>query len=196
MNIWTKEDHQKLVEAEKAVDELTQRMRAYSKAVGDVLEKHHIYAEDGNQNLDIASLRKALEPFDPSVAAASAAATGPVVQDGEFIQWSGGKCPVDGQTVVGYRMRNGRYHAGMARMLRWDHRVIDSDIVCYCVLGEGWIRWDGGARPVVSESEIEFLRRDGFCRTDAKARELRWEHLYAHDDIIAYKVVEQKTVDT
>ena len=59
---------------------------------------------------------------------------------GDWIEWAGGECPVDEETVVDYILREGGIDYVKAESLlclaragdlRWNHRSDDSDIIAY-----------------------------------------------------------------
>ena len=49
----------------------------------------------------------------------------------DYIEWKGGKCPVDGNVIVNIELRDGRRAAGEAFQYTWFHDGSDSDIVGY-----------------------------------------------------------------
>lgn len=51
--------------------------------------------------------------------------------DDGWIPWSGGKQPVDGDTVVFFRYRDGEESMLAARYCDWTHEGNDSDIIAY-----------------------------------------------------------------
>lgn len=55
--------------------------------------------------------------------------------------------------------------------------------------GDGWIKWEGGKRPVSVEKTVEVFLADGTRDTDF-AVNLYWHHGGASYDIVAYRVVE------
>lgn len=61
---------------------------------------------------------------------------------------------------------------------------------------EGWIEWDGGARPVDFDTHVDVKFRDGDISKDNCAGNWRWKHTSAQvDDIIAYRIIDFKDVD-
>lgn len=52
----------------------------------------------------------------------------------EWIEWKGGECPVDGDTLVAYELRDGRRNCNKAGWLGWFHYGSDIDIIAYCPL--------------------------------------------------------------
>lgn len=55
----------------------------------------------------------------------------------EWIEWNGGKCPVDGKTVVEARLRGGEITAAKsARSFGWENEYLSFDIVAYRVIEE------------------------------------------------------------
>ena len=55
----------------------------------------------------------------------------------DFIGWSGGNCPVSENTMVEFKVRDGRISKSLASDLMWDHVKKESsvDIVGYRVIG-------------------------------------------------------------
>jgi hypothetical protein len=53
-----------------------------------------------------------------------------------WVEWSGGKCPVDQDAEVFVQLRFRRMEDGPARAheYRWDHRDTDGDIIAYRVM--------------------------------------------------------------
>lgn len=129
MTYWTKQDRERLTALEKECDSLAARMHAHNKAVGDVMAKHDVFAETSWDRVDIAALRKALEPFDPTFQADTARAAG-------WIEWTGGECPVEHGTVVTVLHRSGEEYtcpAGTRYAESWGCQGRTSDIVAYRV---------------------------------------------------------------
>lgn len=56
-----------------------------------------------------------------------------VVEEREWIEWHGGECPVEGDTLVNVRLRDGSRIGGATRAdrLSWGHEGIWSDIVVW-----------------------------------------------------------------
>ena len=52
----------------------------------------------------------------------------PAATVGEWIEWKGGKCPVEAKVEVEYRCQNGGKYTGIAGNLRWD---CTDDIIAY-----------------------------------------------------------------
>lgn len=63
-------------------------------------------------------------------------------EEGEWIEWKGGECPVDPEAIVKVRYRPMRFHPegppgeGMdhARSVRWSHGNNAGDIIAYRVV--------------------------------------------------------------
>jgi len=51
-----------------------------------------------------------------------------------WIEWSGGECPVYGGALVLTEWKNGRHDSGLARLLDWVKRDRGNDIVRYTVI--------------------------------------------------------------
>jgi hypothetical protein len=127
MNIWTKEDQQKLEEVKKACDALADRQSAYTVELDKVLADHRLLRLGLINDVDIASLRKALEPFDPSLAEKAPA-------DDGWITWTGGECPTEASTKILVKLRSGEVEDGSAGDYRWDHLGACIDIVAFKIL--------------------------------------------------------------
>ncbi|MBW9334533.1 hypothetical protein FEE59_13525 [Herbaspirillum sp. RU 5E] len=55
----------------------------------------------------------------------------------EWIEWKGGECPVDGNIFVTIKYRDGEIEEDWpARFYRWDHRILDDDIIAYRIVKE------------------------------------------------------------
>ena len=57
-------------------------------------------------------------------------------------------------------------------------------------LGDGWIEWGGGKRPVPEDAMVEIKYNSGAVFTDF-AKHNNWEHVYAWSNIVAYRVIEE-----
>lgn len=57
--------------------------------------------------------------------------------------------------------------------------------------GDGWIEWDGSNPygPGLNDKKLEVRTRDGGTYID-KVSSFVWTHIYAHSDIIAYRIIE------
>lgn len=47
----------------------------------------------------------------------------------DWTEWTGGKCPVDGRTIVEAGFRDGSNDVLLAMSIRWDHRHSESDVL-------------------------------------------------------------------
>lgn len=117
--------------------------------------------------------------------------------ENEFIDWQGGKCPVDPDTIVQVRLSgNDGYFIRRAGDLRWCHTNYSGDIVAYHVvkdvrpkveIPEGFTPWNGGERPFYPWEHIEVVFDDD-TGGSWRAGELRWT--YDKDlarNIVAYR---------
>jgi len=121
----------------------------------------------------------------------------------EFIDWSGGECPVDKDTIVNVRLWSGDVIVNRkAGEFDWQHNSFGGDIIAYRVAQEkgkqmsgenDFIIWQGGERPVPPETMVEILLRVG-GRTSVKhhAGDVTWHKTGLGGDIIAYRVVEEE----
>jgi hypothetical protein len=55
-------------------------------------------------------------------------------------------------------------------------------------LPEGFIPWLGGERPVADGTVVDYVMRDGYVIRESRAKNLRWKHINADCDIIAYRI--------
>jgi hypothetical protein len=53
---------------------------------------------------------------------------------------------------------------------------------------EGFIPWHGGECPVAEETAVDYVMRDGYVIRESRAKNLRWKHINADCDIIAYRI--------
>jgi len=62
-------------------------------------------------------------------------------------------------------------------------------------LGEGWIHWDGGGRPVGPYASVEILMEDGEKIRRKYANTISWRNDlgWPYRRIIAYRVVDEET---
>lgn len=79
----------------------------------------------------------------------------------EWVLWEGGACPVDGETVVKVRGRNGSFCTKKAKLFNWKHKgfsldvfAFPYDIVAYCVVKED-LATKGVRTPTIDQ---EFMR--------------------------------------
>lgn len=57
--------------------------------------------------------------------------------DGEWIDWRGGECPVDGNKIVDIKLRDGEeVHGDKADILDWHHYGVSDDIIAYRIIPE------------------------------------------------------------
>lgn len=135
MNTWTKEDQRKLEEAQNTVAELSQRKLNYVVGLSKVLSSHGLCTRHDLTSLHVTALRKALEPFDPSLIDVAPAAPA----DDGWTTWEGGECPVPGHAVVEAKLRDGSLRSNTrAYCLRWGHlkAYSDWDVIAYRVTGQ------------------------------------------------------------
>lgn len=66
------------------------------------------------------------------------------------------------------------------------------DLVREIVVGEGWNTWNGGVMLAQGDVMVDIVTRDGaafnYIVRGAKAFALRWPHIGAPDDILAYRI--------
>lgn len=118
----------------------------------------------------------------------------------DFIDWQGGICPVELETLVEVKFSGGgpttaRRPAGV---FNWAHNHYNGDIIAYRVIEapkpqvntpDGFTPWSGGEIPVGFWALVSVVLRNG-NRGSCPAADLNWSHTGSTDDIIAYRVVE------
>lgn len=57
---------------------------------------------------------------------------------------------------------------------------------------EGWIKWQGGTRPVPDTTPVQYVLRNGDSSTMMAGR-LAWNHRGSESDIIAYRIINPTT---
>ena len=55
---------------------------------------------------------------------------------------------------------------------------------------DGWIKWEGGKRPVDADTLVDCNLRDGYVEGCQKASFFDWSDIDSDTDIIAYRIVE------
>ena len=124
----------------------------------------------------------------------------------DWIEWSGGECPVLPDALVEIRRRDGSETAtNEPTRHRWAYLYTTSghDIVAYRVVSEGpkdetgvWIKWSGGERPVDGSTmvDVEFAGGGENVGWADQFSQDQWRGRGNYDDIIAYRVVPQNPV--
>jgi hypothetical protein len=133
-------------------------------------------------------------------------------QSGQWIEWSGGFCPVIYSTLVEVRYPDGCTAMGSAELYDWGsgsrgivaYRVIPegtaletvkaqqkeiADLRAKLDKAEGWIEWTGGACPVDGDQLVQARVRNGRL-ISTNADDLGWWHDGNWGDIIAYRLAE------
>lgn len=122
-------------------------------------------------------------------------------EENDFIIWQGGPCPVDLETVVEVKLSGGDVVRMQAGLFHWQRSSHAGNIIAYRVIEapkpkveipEGFTPWAGGACPVDAKARVEFIMRAGDTNKIAPASVLRWNDAGLDDDIIAYRVIEDK----
>ena len=62
-------------------------------------------------------------------------------------------------------------------------------------LGDGWIEWGGGKRPIPKDAVVEIQFPDGETSM-GNAGSFDWEHTYECGNIVTYRVIEASHADT
>lgn len=117
-----------------------------------------------------------------------------------FTPWEGGECPLPAGTEIDVVLRNGSQGSGLAGGHRWTHGQNLGDIIAYRVrviepakpqvkIPEGFTPWSGGERPIPGDTRFEMILRNGYMFTGLSSS-CRWWHNNMHNDIIAYRVIE------
>lgn len=127
--------------------------------------------------------------------------------DDGWIDWAGGKPPVDNATVVDLKFRAGEIASGVeAGKYYWPHTGYEHDIVAYRICSEqaaeaeepltgtgvdGWIDWPGGECPVEGSTLVEVKYRNELpyhIKGINAAGKWNWRHDDHNGDIIAYRL--------
>ena len=146
------------------------------------------------------------------------AASKAVVGHDEWIEWGGGKCPVEKGTIVDVRYRDGLEISAIpanddvsesardASRTFWRNHGSISDIIAYRIHNLGvdhraqyeagieasddWIEWHGGDCPVDSDAivEVKFRWHDQHQYNNDRAGDFYWSHTGSNADIIAYRL--------
>ena len=58
----------------------------------------------------------------------------------------------------------------------------------------GWMKWEGGKRPVPSDSMVNFVARGDVVILVGIAGSIEWHHCGEESDIIAYRIINQRQV--
>ena len=84
-------------------------------------------------------------------------------------------------------------HAFDARkqLQKWDETIITREE--YQSVG-GWMKWEGGKRPVSSGSMVNFVARGDVVILVGIAGSIEWHHCGEESDIIAYRIINQRQV--
>ena len=116
-------------------------------------------------------------------------------QEGDWIKWDGGECPVNPDQLVEVFMSDGGTIKAKAGDITWAPGLERRDVVAYRVLhkkqDDGWIKWDGGECPVDPETIVEVRFRCGETDEDGEASYWRWYHGKGDYDIVAYREVKR-----
>jgi hypothetical protein len=124
--------------------------------------------------------------------------------ENEFIDWQGGECPVDPDTIVQVRLSgNDGYCIRRAGDLRWCHTNFSGDIVEYRVvkddvspkveIPEGFTPWTGGKCPVDPDTGVDVILADG-TSGGSEAKGFDWSHVEGRSvNILAYRADKPQT---
>lgn len=119
-----------------------------------------------------------------------------------WIEWKGGKCPVNRGTWVDVRFSDGSTATRKAETLTWPHhvsRLAIANIVAYRI-AKGWIDWRGGECPV-SEGTLVEVRIHGVPEDQLPVQADSWDWSWGGREhvavgcITAYRVVEASPLD-
>ena len=116
-----------------------------------------------------------------------------VVQDddGEKVKFGRERPPTLCSTGVWYRDVEVSVALMQCLASDWSTRIITREE--YQAAG-GWMKWDGGTRPVSSDSIVDFIVREDVVILVGSADSLDWQHCGEESDIIAYRLINQQTV--
>lgn len=138
---------------------------------------------------DIKAINEALRYCEPK----------PQYVYGPWIEWHGGECPVPGDWIVEYKLRNGFQSPFLnpckGVKLDWEHPTFrhlgDScDITHYRVRFElnRWYGWTGGPCPVGDDVLIAYHTSNGCAGGNARGSDLYWTHPSNGADITRFKI--------
>ena len=77
------------------------------------------------------------------------------------------------------------------KLEKWDETIITREE--YQSAG-GWMKWEGGKRPVSSGSMVNFVARGDVVILVGIAGYIEWHHCGEESDIIAYRIINQRPV--
>ena len=66
----------------------------------------------------------------------------------------------------------------------------EAEMACPQPDSDGWIKWEGGKRPVDADTLVDCKLRDGYVEGCQKASLFDWSDIYSDSYIIAYRIVE------
>lgn len=113
----------------------------------------------------------------------------------EWIEWNGGECPVQPDTLVEYVERSGEICTVPAGFCSWKHFGRSYDIIKYQVIPEPnteWIEWTGWDNfPVPPTTLVEFRKISGETyKSYSSALMCIHDKLPANQAITHYRVIE------
>lgn len=116
-------------------------------------------------------------------------------EENEFIDWQGGECPVDPDTIVEVMLSNGSVVVNRrAGGFDWQRGNYGGDIVAYHVvkdvrpkveIPEGFTLCQGGTLSLPDKVIVEFMDSTGLMRL-RRASDIRW-----YNNILFYRVLEE-----
>lgn len=69
----------------------------------------------------------------------------------------------------------------------YDEAFSDGPITTLPTDQPGWVRWNGGACPVVRFAQVDVMMRDGSVLRNTIAYSLDWQHRQNEHDILGYR---------
>jgi len=120
-------------------------------------------------------------------------------QGSDWVEWDGGKQPVDDDVVVEIFLREGTHLEQEAGAVDWtrDDDSGNGDVMEYRVLGStherggemnNWIEWTGGEQPVDDEVVVDIVMRVGSLE-EQTAGVVDWANDGGNSDVIGYRVL-------
>ena len=121
----------------------------------------------------------------------------------EFIDWQGGKCPVDPDTIVDVMFSDRSVTTNRrAGELDWLHTNYAGDIIAYRVIEpakpqvkipEGFTPWAGGECPVDPDTGVDVILADG-TSGGSEAKGFDWSHVEGRSvNVLAYRADKPQT---
>ena len=116
--------------------------------------------------------------------------------DNNWIEWNGGKCPVDNGVSIDVRFRNGAELYDVISSLRWSHDGVSGDIIAYRICEQELSPEDAQAEDeefarIAKESIV--TKQERYLQEDGKDLIDKWAERYSPRDfrMIMFAVMER-----